>query len=176
MYLCKCQYYFNYLINMVFSCFSEVSEIMREVTAFQKKLIPVRLRRDGLVMRFVPISHAIAGSAGYCLPHVLADLMEVVVDRKDLAAPRAAKRDNASADPEFHCFIAFFAFHIWHSGKARSMVFLYPVPCTLYPALLLHLIQLDRQLPELGRGDLRRRLGHDTDRLLRLGEGDHVTD
>jgi hypothetical protein len=36
-------------------------------------------------------SRAVAGAAGYCLPHFLADIMEVIVDRKNFAAHRAAK-------------------------------------------------------------------------------------
>ncbi len=53
----------------------------------------------------------IAGAAGYFLPHFLADIMEVIVDREDLAAHRAAKIYRTSADPEFNFFIAFLAFH-----------------------------------------------------------------
>src|SRR3990170_426781 len=39
-----------------------------------------------------------------------------------------------------------------------------------------HNIQLDRKLPELGRGHPRRRLGHEAYGLLGLGEGDDVAD
>ena len=53
----------------------------------------------------------VAGTAGNSLPRLLIDLICVLLDRKDLAARRAAKRDRSSADPEFNFFFAGLAFH-----------------------------------------------------------------
>jgi hypothetical protein len=53
----------------------------------------------------------VAGTAGDLLPGLLVDPVRVLLDRKILAAPRAAKRDRPSADPELDRFAADLAVH-----------------------------------------------------------------
>ena len=57
----------------------------------------------------------VGGAAGDCLPHFLADIMKVIVDWKFLAAHRAAKCYQASADSKLDFVAAGFAVHCWHS-------------------------------------------------------------
>jgi hypothetical protein len=56
-------------------------------------------------------SRAIAGAAGDLFPRLFIDLVRILLDRKILAARRAAKGDGASADPKLDFFTARFAFH-----------------------------------------------------------------
>jgi hypothetical protein len=56
-------------------------------------------------------SRAVAGAAGDLFPHLFIDLVRILLDRKILAARRAAKGDGASADPELDFLAAGLAFH-----------------------------------------------------------------
>ena len=53
----------------------------------------------------------VGGATGDCLPHFLADLMKVIVDRKFFAAHRAAKCYQASADAKLDHIAAGLAVH-----------------------------------------------------------------
>jgi hypothetical protein len=57
------------------------------------------------------ILRPVAGTAGDLLPRLLVDPVRIFLDRKVLAAPRAAKRYRPSADPEFDLFVADLAVH-----------------------------------------------------------------
>jgi len=56
-------------------------------------------------------SHPVARAARDLLPHIFIDLVRILLDRKILAAHRAAKGDGASADPEFDFLAAGLASH-----------------------------------------------------------------
>jgi len=53
----------------------------------------------------------VAGAAGDLLPHLFIDLVRIFLDRKILAARRAAKGDGASAGPKLDFPAARLAFH-----------------------------------------------------------------
>jgi hypothetical protein len=53
----------------------------------------------------------VGGATGDCIPHILADLVEVIVDWKFLAAHRAAKYYHASADSKLDLLAAGLAVH-----------------------------------------------------------------
>jgi hypothetical protein len=57
------------------------------------------------------VLHPVAGTAGDLLPRLLVDPVRIFLDRKVLAARRAAKRDRPSADPELDLFAADLAVH-----------------------------------------------------------------
>jgi len=65
-------------------------------------------------MRLIGGSQAscpVAGTAGNLFPHLFIDLIRILLDRKILAAHRAAKGDGASADPKLDFLAARLAFH-----------------------------------------------------------------
>jgi len=57
------------------------------------------------------LSHPVAGAAGDLFPGLVVDLVSVLLDRKFLAAARAAKYHRTSADAEFDFLLANLALH-----------------------------------------------------------------
>jgi hypothetical protein len=55
--------------------------------------------------------YPVAGSTGDLFPHLFIDLVRILLDRKILAAHRAAKSHRSSTDPEFNFLAAELAFH-----------------------------------------------------------------
>jgi hypothetical protein len=56
-------------------------------------------------------SRPVAGTAGNLLPRLFVHFVDIILDRKILAAHRAAQRHCASADPEFDFIAADLALH-----------------------------------------------------------------
>lgn len=56
-------------------------------------------------------SRSVAGTAGNLLPCIFIHFVEIILDRKVLAAHRAAQRHCASADAEFDSLAADLALH-----------------------------------------------------------------
>jgi hypothetical protein len=54
---------------------------------------------------------SIAGPAGDLFPRILVHLIDILIDRKNFAARRAAEGDFFSADTELDCFAADSALH-----------------------------------------------------------------
>jgi len=63
------------------------------------------------MVRRVSVSHPVAGTAGYLLPHLVIDIIDIVVDRKFLAARRAAQCDRPSTDVKLDFLAANLALH-----------------------------------------------------------------
>ena len=68
------------------------------------------------MVRRVTVSSPVAGPTGNFLPRLLVELVHILLDRKVLAARRAAYRHRASADPEKRLAAAYCACHILHSA------------------------------------------------------------
>src|SRR5574341_95665 len=165
-------------------------------TVFRKKVLftscPCRNGPGKLPSRFAAALCPVGGTTGDALPRLLVQRIEVLMDWKFLAARRAAYRHGPSAGPENGFFTAGFAFHenlkpenftaedaeeLQHNKTLiPSQVFRPSSVTSVVKMYLLHNIQLDRQVPELRRGDPGGGLGHEADGLLGLGEGDHVAD
>lgn len=57
------------------------------------------------------VSRPVAGTEGNLLPHLFVHFIDIILDRKVLAARRAAQRHCASADSEFDTLAADLALH-----------------------------------------------------------------